>query len=187
MKKDRKKQSSTKSEIEPLFTNADRMFAMYCDGVSFQKIAAAFGCSVGGLSKFSAREKWPERKQEILLRVRNDLNEQITIQKINQAKIGLIIKKLNTKKMVKEYEAYQKKGRIPSFLGNSTKTYEENLHLADILMETDKTKVDVNVTGKLKHDVRNFSSEQINRILDAMCDFKQIPRSPLKEELEDNE
>ena len=184
MKKDLKKQSLTKNESKYLFTNADQMFSLYCDGVELAKIAKRFGHSVIAVKNYSSREKWGERRKEILDRVRNDINEQIKIQKVNQAKMGLMIKKLNTKKMVKEYEAYQKKGRIPSFVGHSTKTYQENLHLADILMETDQTKVDVSVNGKVNHDVRNFSPDQIDRILDSLCDFKGIPRSPLPDEPE---
>lgn len=171
MKKAQKKLSLMKSKESVI----DRIFAKFCDGYSVAELAKEFEIPLNTLQHYATKEKWLDRRKTILSNVRNDIDEQIKIEKRNEALVGLMIKKINTKRMVKEYEAYQTKGRLPSFLGTSTQEYKANIELAKILMNEDEQKLNIKVGGKLNHTVAKLTPEQMSKILDAVCKRKGIP------------
>lgn len=179
-----KKSKLTRKESKELadictLPERDKLFMLYCNGMKIKKIGEMFGVSEKAMIARVVRWGWVKRKQEILNAVSNDVNQQIVREKTNQALAGLLIKKMNTRRIIKEYQAFQKKGRIPSYLASNVEQYRQSLMLADQLMEMDKLKIEI--SGKVKHDVLQYTPEQIDRILDALLEVKGVPNSPLDE------
>lgn len=171
MKMEEKKRPLMRNKIS--FVDGEKMFCDFCEGMRFSDLSERYKYKASTIFDFAKRKRWNERRDEIKKNVVRSVDEELRIAKANEAKIGVLIKTLNSRRMVREFKVYKKTKKLPSFVGTNTQQYMANLDLAKRLIEGDveKIQIDANVNGSMKV----VTPDQIGKLLELYCHIKGVP------------